>query len=205
MTNKQKIQNQLNSAIYQLKNKSTKSTFIERWFLLDEATKKFEKYSEPLILGKGLEYILERVSTPIDQCDILVGRYIDRVPTESEETALQEIWASELWRKNPIVELNVGHRCFDWETLVKIGIVGYIERTQEKIDQINLISIMVCFVCIKPSVDILKGIRLKRKGWVRVILPKLVKISRFRPLVLLRKQFNFFYLCIPCIRRMLEI
>ena len=137
MTNKQKIQIQLNRAIYQLKNKSTKSTFIERWFLLDEATKKFEKYSEPLILGKGLEYILERVSTPIDQCDILVGRYIDRVPTESEETALQEIWASELWRKNPIVELNVGHRCFDWETLVKIGIVGYIERTQEKIDQIK--------------------------------------------------------------------
>ena len=119
------------------RNKPIDSTLTERWFLLDEATKACEGLSQPLIFGKGMAYILERASTPIEDYDILVGRFIEKVPSAEEEESLQNIWGSGSSKKHPIVGLNRGHRVFDWETLVKIGLAGYIERTENKIAELE--------------------------------------------------------------------
>ena len=137
MTNKEKIKLQMSETLEYSRNKPIDSTLTERWFLLDEATKACEGLSQPLIFGKGMAYILERASTPIEDYDILVGRFIEKVPSAEEEESLQKIWGGGSSKKHPIVGLNRGHRVFDWETLVKIGLAGYIERTENKIAELE--------------------------------------------------------------------
>ena len=137
MTNKERIELQISKTLDYSRNKPIDSTLTERWFLLDEATKACEGLSQPLIFGKGMSYILERASTPIEDYDILVGRFIEKVPSAEEEEALQNIWVDGSSKKHPIIGLNRGHRVFDWETLVKIGLVGYIERTENKICELE--------------------------------------------------------------------
>ena len=137
MTNKEKNLLQISNTIEYTRNKPINSTLTERWFLLDEATKACEGLPQPLVFGKGMAYILERASTPIEEYDILLGRFIDKVPTSEEEEALQNIWVEGSNKKHPIVGLNRGHRAFDWETLVNLGLVGYIKRTEDKIKELE--------------------------------------------------------------------
>lgn len=140
MTNKEKNSLQISNTIEYTKTKPINSTLTERWFLLNDATKEYEGLSQPLMFGKGMAYILERAATPIEEYDILVGRFTDRVPTDEEEEALQNIWVDGSSKKHPIVGLNRGHRVFDWETLVKIGLVGYIKRTEDKIKELESVE-----------------------------------------------------------------
>ena len=137
MTNREKIQIQRAEIVAQLKNKPINSTLTERWFLIDEATRLYEGLPQAMILGKGLQYILERASTPINECDILLGRFVDRVPTEEEDAKLQDIWIAGRNKKHPIVGFNRGHNVFDWETLVRIGITGYIEKTEARLKELK--------------------------------------------------------------------
>ncbi len=133
MTDGEKIEIQKKEAFDLLVNKPVTSTFVERWFLLDEACALFEHEPQPLMLGKGLGYILDHASLPVRECDILVGRYVDRVPSDEEEERLKEIWKRRVSSRNPITSLNGGHLSFDWETLVQIGITGYIEKAEARI------------------------------------------------------------------------
>ena len=133
MTNQEKINIQKKETLDLLLNKPVTSTFTERWFLLDEACALFEKEPQPLAMGKGLGYILEKATLPIKEYDILLGRYIDRVPTAEEDALLQEIWKRRVSAKNPITYPNTGHLTLDWEELVHIGINGYIEKTKKKL------------------------------------------------------------------------
>ena len=140
MTNKEKNSLQISKTIEYTKTKPINSTLTERWFLLNDATKDYEGLPQPLIFGKGMAYILERAATPIEEYDILLGRFTDRVPTDEEEAALQNIWVDGSSKKHPIVGLNRGHRVFDWDTLVKIGLVGYIKRTEDKIKELESVE-----------------------------------------------------------------
>ena len=137
MTNKEKIELQISKTLEYSRSKPIDSTLTERWFLLDEATRACEGLPQPLAFGKGMAYILERAATPIEEYDILVGRFTEKVPTPEEEAALQNIWVEGSNKKHPIVGLNRGHRVFDWETLVRIGLAGYIERTEKKIVELE--------------------------------------------------------------------
>lgn len=135
MNDREKVEIQKKKALELLTDKPIKSTLTERWFLLDEACELYGEEPQPLALGKGLGYILTHASLPIDECDILLGRYVDRVPTEEEERRLADVWQRRVKNKNPITRYNGGHLTLDWETLVGIGITGYIERTRKRIER----------------------------------------------------------------------
>ena len=124
---------QKQEALELLQNKPKTSSFVERWLLLDEACARFEGEPQPQILGKGLQYILERASLPVRPCDILLGRYDDRVPTDEEAAAILDVWNRRVYSsKNPITHPNTGHLTLDWEELVRIGLVGYLEKVEKK-------------------------------------------------------------------------
>ncbi len=133
MNNRQKAEMQKNKATELIWSKPADSTLVERWFLLDEACRLYENEPQPLAMGKGLCYILEHASLPIDECDLLLGRYDDRVPTPEEQKRLEKIWETRVKQKNPITRYNQGHLTLDWEQLVKIGIVGYLDKAERAI------------------------------------------------------------------------
>ena len=133
MTMKERAELQKREAMDLLLHKSPQSTLTERWFLLDEACERFQSEPQPLMLGKGLRYILERASLPVRPCDILLGRYVDRVPTPEEDAEIAAIWKRRISTKNPITHPNTGHLTLDWEELVTLGLVGYLEKNEQKL------------------------------------------------------------------------
>ena len=109
-----------------IREKSPLSTFTERHFLADGARRATEGLPQPIRQGRGLRYILDRASLPVDERDFLLGRYIDKVPTGPEEMLFSEIFRNRSPWDNPVLCLNAGHITLDFETLVSEGIVGYI-------------------------------------------------------------------------------
>ena len=119
-------------AIKLLREKPFESTLVERYFLLYEAWDKVKDLPQPLQLGKGLSYVLNNASLPIESHDLLLGRFDDHVPTSEEQSKLDKLFAV-CPNENPIVKFNGGHITIDSETLIKIGVVGYIDKAEQKI------------------------------------------------------------------------
>lgn len=116
-----------------LRNKDPKSTYMERLCLADEAYEQYRELSQPLYLGKGLYHMLEHVSCPVKAHDILLGRVIEYVPSKEEEQMLvgiqQRFYNLQYFMKDG------GHITLDWETVLEIGISGYVVRAQEALEK----------------------------------------------------------------------
>ena len=134
MTVLEKAKKSVDEAAKLLREKPFESTLAERYFLLNEALDTVKDLPQPLQMGKGLCYILERASLPIAEHDLLLGRFDDHVPTEEEQARLEKIWSAET---NPIVKFNWGHTTLDTETLVSVGISGYIARAEKRIAEVK--------------------------------------------------------------------
>lgn len=134
MTVLEKAKKSVLEAARLLREKPFESTLAERYFLLNEALDTVKDLPQPLQMGKGLCYILGRASLPIAEHDLLLGRFDDHVPTEEEQARLEKIWSAET---NPIVKFNWGHTTLDTETLVNIGISGYIARAEKRIAEVK--------------------------------------------------------------------
>ncbi len=134
MTMQEKARRMREETLEMLRNKPVNSTLTERWFLLEEAWEQVRDLPQPLQEGQGLMYILERASLPVSEHDLLLGRFIDKVPTEEEEAHFQEIWKDQKPLSNPITMVNASHITLDWEHVIGHGITGYIQRAEQKLD-----------------------------------------------------------------------
>lgn len=132
MTIKEKAKLSVEMGIRLLREKPYESTLVERYFLLYEAWDTVKGLPQALQMGKGLYYVLERASVPVEEYDLLLGRYDDHVPTDEEQKRLDKLWETNP-NTNPIVIYNGGHIILDFETLVREGIVGYISKVKERI------------------------------------------------------------------------
>lgn len=138
MTYTEKAKRSIETAVRMLREKPVNSTLVERHFLLYEAWDKYADLPHPLMMGKGLTYVLERASLPVEEYDLLLGRFDDHVPTSDEEVRLQRLWDERAPETNPLVVQNSGHLTLDFEPLIKHGIVGYIERCEARLKKAKL-------------------------------------------------------------------
>lgn len=116
-----------------LRNKDPKSTYMERLLLADEAYELYRELPQPLYLGKGLYHMLEHVSCPVEAHDILLGRVVEYVPGEEEERILEGI-QKRFYDQQYFMKDN-GHITLDWETVLEIGISGYVERARKALEK----------------------------------------------------------------------
>lgn len=137
MEMRDKAKQSIEEALYNLKNKSPRSTLIERWFLLEEARALYEHLPQPICVGKGMNYIVERASLPIAEHDLFLGRFIDKIPDEAEEARFQSIISNENHGKNPIISLTTGHITLDWESILSLGISGYIKKAESRLSELE--------------------------------------------------------------------
>ena len=134
MTIQEKAHCMLEETLDLLRNKPINSTLTEHWFLLDAAWKEVEGLPQPIQFGKGLSYILEHASLPIKEHDLLLGRFIDKVPNDEEEAEFQRIMQSNP-TANPIVRMNYSHITLDWYNITERGITGYIALAENKLKE----------------------------------------------------------------------
>ena len=130
----QKAQKSLEEASFLLRNKSTQSTMVERYFLLYEAWAMVEGLPQALQMGKGLYHMLSHASVPVKEYDLLLGRYDDHVPSEDEQKKLDALWKRDPLRCH-ITHNNGGHRMLAWDCLLERGICGYLTQTEARLQQ----------------------------------------------------------------------
>ncbi|HHX39379.1 MAG TPA: hypothetical protein GX715_05385 [Armatimonadetes bacterium] len=107
-----------------LREKDVRSTTLERVRLLVEADAAVQGLPQPLRLGHGLTYLLERIGLPLSPDDRLLGRIHEEVPDPEGERLFQE--AVSRWRgdSRPAWMQDSGHECFAWGRLLRLGLAG---------------------------------------------------------------------------------
>lgn len=131
-----------------LTQKPLLATSAERFLILNELKSCYKELPQPLRFSKILSALLSRVSVPLKEYDLIVGRCVDRELTEKEELLFQEyIKHPDYPSKN--LFWSSGHCTYSWENVVKEGIVGlraraveYREKTSSKEKQIFLSSMI---------------------------------------------------------------
>ncbi len=110
-----------------LRSKPVESTLVERWKLIDEASKRYADLPQPLRLGHGLTYILNNCSLPVKEYDILLGRFDDHVPTPEEEEFVRDFHR----RDGQKICVEGGHITLDWAKIIAVGLDGYLAQARE--------------------------------------------------------------------------
>lgn len=125
----------IEEALDNLRNKPIKSTMFERIVCMDEANQLLEDEPQPLKLGKGLAYILANCSVPVSPHDILLGRVVEWVPNEVQEHYLEDFKARFNGAMRPEWLVDGGHITLRWETLLEIGLGGYVQKAQASLEK----------------------------------------------------------------------
>ena len=152
----------LDETIDALRNKPIKSTYLERLIVADKARALYRELPQPLMLGCTANYILENVSCPVAQHDILLGRYVEVVPNEEEEALFRQ-----LMKKNEELGscmIDGGHISFDWETIVREGLIGYIKKSERELER------RLAEGAEKERILVLQGMNLIYRAYRRYIL-----------------------------------
>ena len=134
-TLKEKSNLLIDEAIELGRNKPVKSTQIERLQLIfDGNCDKFKSMPQPVRLAYGLNYILENVSCPVEEYDILLSRVVDRTLTDEEETWLAEA-SKRKENGDEFFLVDWGHVTFEWDNIIKRGISGLINHAEDRLQR----------------------------------------------------------------------
>jgi len=127
--------NKYRTLIDAMRAKDARSTFLERVRLYDEADKKFSHLPQPLCFGEGIYYILDRLSLPVMEGDILLGRVKETTPDEEGEAYFQERVRAWGGRSCPPWATDGSHETLAWGRLVSLGLPGLEEYAQRCFDK----------------------------------------------------------------------
>ena len=122
----------LQEALDSVRTKDIRSTTLERLYLTREADRRIQGLPQPLQLGEGLSYLLERISTPVAPHDLLLGRIAETVPNPEEEAFFRETVSAWNGRAIPPWMQDGGHECLAWDRLLCYGLNGLEERARER-------------------------------------------------------------------------
>ena len=106
-----------------LTEKPLLSTSAERFLILYELKDAFLELPHPLRFAKILSLLLERVSTPLEDYDLIAGRCVDRELTDEEEALFASFIVDPHYPARKLF-WSAGHGTFSWEEIVKEGLVG---------------------------------------------------------------------------------
>lgn len=131
----------VDEAIHALTEKPVKTTTIERVKLFNKADAALPAdMPQPLKYGHGLKYVLERVSTPIEPHDLILGRVTEEVPGEEDEAFFQEVIARfGRWpgakSSTPNWVFDGGHTSFYWKEVIRQGLSGLKRKAEERLNR----------------------------------------------------------------------
>lgn len=121
-------------ALASLRTKDVRSATMERLRLTWEADAEVRDLSQPLQLGRGLKSILNAISVPVCAGDLVLGRMLEEVPG-SEDALLLRTRAADRWL--PAWMRDVGHCCFAWDRLLRLGLRGLEELARAEVDRMD--------------------------------------------------------------------
>ena len=99
-----------------LVSKPLLATSAERILILNEIKSDFNSLPQPQAFSGMLSALLDRVSTPVEEYDLIGGRCVDRVLSEDEEAIFQSYIKHPENPQHNIL-FGSGHCTYSWQTL----------------------------------------------------------------------------------------
>ena len=123
----------ISEALNALECKPLRSATAERILILNEIKGKNKNLPQPLRFSRMLSELLDRVSTPIEEHDLIAGRAPDRVLTDDEEKIYASFLKDKDYPRRSVI-LGAGHCTYAWEDVVELGLCGLKERAQKSLE-----------------------------------------------------------------------
>jgi formate C-acetyltransferase len=121
-------------ALYSIQEKEIRSATLERLRISWDADEFVRGLPQQLQLGEGLYYLLDNISVPVSDDDLILGRVTEEVPDADGESLLEKT-AKEWGRGIPRWMPDGGHECFDWERLLRLGLPGLESFAQQELSR----------------------------------------------------------------------
>ena len=118
-----------------MRMKEANSTFLERVIFYDEADRKFAYLPQPLRFGEGIYHILDNLSLPVMEDDLLLGRVEETVPNEEQEAYFQDRVKAWGGRSCPPWAQDGSHEALAWKRLLSLGLSGLEEYARQCLAQ----------------------------------------------------------------------
>ena len=134
MSREVKMIKNIEEAEYLLSNKPLRSASAERILILNEIMGKNKELSQPKRFALMLRELLDRVSVPIEEYDIIAGRALDRELTEDEEAIFKSFIKSPDYPRRSAF-LDSGHCTYSWQDVVELGLIGLKKRAEESLSK----------------------------------------------------------------------
>lgn len=119
-------------ALWALTRKPVTMTTLERIRLFHRADELVNGLPQPLKYGYGLKYVLENISLPLKEHDLILGRVSEEVPAEEGEAFFRKYEANSA---RPDWIHDGGHRSFWWNDLIEIGLPGLRKRAADELER----------------------------------------------------------------------
>lgn len=119
-------------ALWALTMKPVTTTTLERIRLFHEADERVAGLPQPLKYGNGLKYVLENITLPVKEHDLILGRVSEEVPDEEGEAFFRKHEANS---GRPSWIHDGGHRSFWWSDLIEIGLPGLRKRAADELER----------------------------------------------------------------------
>ncbi len=129
----EKVKRNVEEAKSLLETKPLLATSAERFLILDEVIPSICESSQPLLFSKTLSELLKRVSLPIEEHDLIVGRCVDRELSEEEEARFQ-LFIKSPYHPQKRAFLSSGHCTYSWDMVVEKGLVGMRQTALEGLE-----------------------------------------------------------------------
>jgi formate C-acetyltransferase len=125
----------IDEAVAALRYKPVCSTTLERIRITEKANHLVAGYPQPLKLGEGLYYLLDRIAVPVFPDDLIVGRIEEEVPDDAGEVFFWSTVARWNGKSIPAWMPDGGHECFGWDRLLRFGFSGLEDYAKEQLER----------------------------------------------------------------------
>jgi formate C-acetyltransferase len=168
-----------------LTEKPLLATSAERFLILNEIKSLYKELPQPLRFSKMLSILLSRVSVPLQEYDLIIGRCVDRLLTDKEETEFKAYINHPDYPSRNIF-FSSGHSTYSWEMLLKEGLTGLKERVLRQIESADSDDKRVFLSAILEIYDaiiafILRYADVAQKNGMYDVALNLKKIATSRP------------------------
>ena len=126
-------------AVDALTLKSNRATYLERIRLFEEANETVALgATQPLKYGACLKYVLERLTIPLKETDLLAGRIQEEVPDEAGEAYFQSRTDGKSEYGNtgrPRWIKDIGHTSWYYQDVIDLGLSGLRDRAVRELEK----------------------------------------------------------------------
>lgn len=124
-----RMQKNISEAAFVLTERQMHSADAERILIAYDTKDDLVGSPQPVRFAHYISSILDRVSVPIEEHDLIAGRSVIRELTEDEELIYKKLIYDAHYPYNTYV-FESGHCSYDWEMIIEHGLSGLIEKAR---------------------------------------------------------------------------